>query len=98
MISPYLQVNLDDIAYAVFYNGHCYYGVFIETPEIINSKEVPTVMNFKLPSIFNAVHKKEYAATKDITVNANEVKALSKNLTKQLSKSLENLALKEREM
>ena len=69
-----------------------------DIPRLDNSKEVPTVMNFRLPSIFTAVHKKEYAATKDITVNASEVKALSKNLTKQLAKSMENLALKEREM
>ena len=45
-----------------------------------------------------AVHKKEYVATRDITVNASEVKALSKNLTKQLAKSIELANNKEREM
>lgn len=73
-------------------------GATKDIPRLDASKEIPTILNFRLPAIFTAVHKKEYVATRDITVNASEVKALSKNLTKQLAKSIELANNKEREM
>ena len=97
------EKSLFDNIYEICQNDYGYSTVIMgdgsnrNIPRVDTSKENPTILNFKLPAIFTAVHKKEYVATKDITVNTQEVKALSKNLTKQLAKSLENIKSAERE-
>ena len=95
--------SIFDNLYEICQNDYGYTTVVMgdstkSIPRLDASKEVPTILNFRLPSIFNAVHKKEYIAEKDMTVKPSEVKALSKFLTKQLAKSLENAGKAEREL
>lgn len=95
--------SMFDNLYEICQNDYGYTTVVMgenttSIPRLDASKEVPTILNFRLPSIFTAVHKKEYVAEKDMTVKPSEVKALSKFLTKQLAKSLENAGKAEREL
>lgn len=65
-------------------------GTTNDIPHLDTSiKSQPKILGVKLPVLLVLTHRNEYKSTGDMTVSNNEVKALTKHISKQLSKPLE---------
>lgn len=84
------EKSMYDNLYELCQNEYHYSTVIINNPVRLDTTnpQQPKILQVDLPKLFMLMHKKEYLATKDISVNEAEIKRLAKYISKEKAKQL----------